>query len=451
MNKKNEAVTDLTEGKIQNQLIKFAIPVIFTNLLQTFYSIADMLVVSWFVGTSGVSALNNAAQVTYIITNMTIGLSLGGSITISQYFGKKDKTNQDETTGTFCTLFTALGLFFTVVFFLLSRAGLIAMNTPAEALDQADIYLKTCSLGIFFVFGYNMLASTLRAVGNTRKSFHFILTATITNFVLDILLVGLLKMGTFGAALATVIAQIAAFTMALVYLLKQRDVFVFNLAALRPKWKKVKLILKIGVPTAIQMTVAGLSFIVVTYFLNGYSVAVSAANGLSSKIRDISLMYINSFLTVTSSMIAQNLGAGKYDRAKETMFTSMKITFFGALAIVIIVEITAPYLLTLFGADEAVVTIGSRNLRIEIIGQLFYAVFFIFQALMTGASHTLYVLLSSFVNCIVFRVALCVSLNYFFGLTGIYVALMLAPGTAIPICYAYYKSRIWRRSIVRQY
>lgn len=445
--KKTEGMTDLTGGKILSQLVRFAIPVILTNLLQNFYGIADTFIVSRFIGMSGVSALTNAGQITYIITNMTIGLSLGGNIMISQYFGRKNKQSQDETTGSFLTLFAILGILFTVVFFVAGRASLTAMNTPPEVLEQAVAYLKTCSVGIFFVFGYNALASTLRAVGNSKKPFHCILAATVTNLALDIVFVGVLKMDTFGAALATVVGQIVAFVIALRYLYRQRDVFVFSLAALRLRWDKVRLILKIGIPTAVQWTVAGLSFVVVTYFLNGYGVVVSAANGLSARIRDVSMMYINSILSVTSAMIAQNLGAEKYDRARETMLTAMRLAFAGALLIVIVVEFAAPQLIALFGADEQVVAAGAKNLRIEIVGQLFYTVFFMLQALMTGAGHTMYVLMTSFINSMVFRIALCVALNFFFGLTGVYVALMLAPGTAIPICYAYYRRGRWRRTL----
>lgn len=441
----NAHQNDLTEGRILPALIRFSLPMIAANLLQAFYGVVDIYVVSVFVGRDGVSALNNASQITYIITNAVIGLAMGGNILIGQYFGRRDQKNQSETTVTFLGLFLVIGLMSTVFFGCLSFWMLEAIQTPAEVLSAAHHYLLICSLGIVFVYGYNAFASILRAVGNSRKPMHFIAFATVTNIVLDFLFVGVFQWNTAGAALATVCGQAVAFLMALRYFWKNREVFLPGGARWKIDWKRAGQILRLGIPTAVQMTVAGISFVVVTYLINGYGVVVSAGNGLSSKIRDICLLFINSMVNVASSMIAQNIGAQKYGRAKEVMFATMKLTVSATVVLVALIEVFAPQLVSLFQPDAEVLGAAVYNLRIEVLGQLFYAVFLSYHTLMTGAGHTLCVLGSSFTNCILFRALLGILLERQFGLTGLYCALAIAPASSIPIGWVYYKSGIWHR------
>ena len=136
-----------------------------------------------------------------------------------------------------------------------------------------------------------------------------------------------------------------------------------------------------------------------------------------------------------------------YDRAKEVMYTAMKITMLMAVTMIIIVELLAPQLAAIFTGDPAVQAAAVMNLRIEILGQIFYAVFFVYHSLAIGAGHTLFAMSSSFVNCILFRVVLAVTFNHFFGLTGIYWACMIAPSVSVPLGWLYTRSNVWRRSL----
>lgn len=437
---------DLTRGSVRGQLIRYAVPIMTTSLLQAIYGIVDMLVVSRLVGDTGASAVNNANQISFLITNVAIGLSNGGSVLVGQYFGSGDRENREKTIGTFMTIFAVTGAVAALLFFLLS--GQITAWLRAPAYNDTYDYLSISAWGYFAVFVYNMLASTLRAVGNSRTPLYCALISTVLNIGLDVLFVGPLGMGTGGAALATVIAQYISVFLALGYMLFHRGIFSFSPALFRPDREKLRLIFKVGVPCAIQWTIASISWLAVTWLINGYGVTCSAASGVNSKIRDFSHVFILAMSTGTSSMIAQTLGARKYDRAKDVMYTAMRLSLVLAGISVAISAIFAPQLAGLFTDDAEVIKYAALNLRIEMISELWYAIFLIYHSLMTGAGHTKLVLFSSFCNCILVRVPLAILLNALFGIVGIYAACAVAPIVSIPIGMIYTKRGSWRTSLV---
>ena len=436
---------DLTQGSVSRQLLKYAIPVVSTSLLQAVYSLVDMLIVSRMLGPAGASGVTNAAQATHVLTQIAIGLSNGGNIMVGQYFGSRDEKSRTETTGTFFTLFAILGIVVAALSFSVSGPFLRFMGAPAYG--EALAYLRISTLGLIFVFGYNAIASVLRAVGNSKAPLVFIFISTVVNIGLDLLFVGPLKMGTAGAALATVIAQGVSFLIALIYMLRSHDIFSFSRENLKIRFDKLKQILKVGIPCAVQMTVAGISWLTVTYLINDYGIVWSAANGFSAKIKDFLLLFITATTTATSSMIAQNLGAGEFERAKNTMFTAMRIALGMAAAFILLVEILAPTLMSVFTPEEDVIAAGALNLRIEIVSQIFYAVFLIFHSLMLGAGDSLWVLFSSFTNCILFRLVFALILEHIWGITGVFIACAIAPTISIPIGIYYFKSNRWQKSL----
>lgn len=437
--------TDLTQGSVRRQLIRYAAPVVATTVMQTVYSLVDLLVVSHLLGSAGSSGVSNSSQVMLVLTNIAVGLSNGGNILVSQYFGAGDEKRRQRVTGTFLTLFALVGLAVAAACFLLSGSILRVMKAPAYG--EALAYLRVASVGLVFVYLYNCLASVLRAVGNSRQPMRIIVVTSIVNVVLDVLFVGPLGLGTGGAALATVVSQGLSCLLALRYLLRHRDIFSFSRRLLRPCGEDVLRILKLGIPCAVQMSVAGLSWITVTFLVNGYGVECSAASAYAAKVKDLSMMFITSLSNAASVMIAQNLGARKFDRAMDVLRQAVALSVVISGVLVLLVELSAPLLARAFTDDPAVIAIAAKNMRIEIIGQLFYAFFLIFHAMMIGAGDTYMVLVSSFVNCIVFRIVLCLIFNSLWGLTGIFVACAIAPFTSIPVGLIYLRSGHWRKSI----
>lgn len=286
---------DLTQGSVTKQLIRYALPVVASSLLQAIYSLVDMLVVSRLLGETGASGVSNASQFITVLTQVAIGLSNGGNILVGQYFGAGDRKNREETTGSFFTLFVLLGAAVSVIVFFVAGPFMTMMGAPARA--EAVAYLTAACWGLFFVYGYNAFASVLRAMGNSRTPMTCVLVSVVTNIGLDILFVGPLGLGTAGAAWATVISQGISCVMCFVYLLGHREFFSFQRELLRMRWEKIRVILKLGIPCAVQMTVAGISWLVVTYLINDYGAVISAANAYSGKVKDLSGMFISATST----------------------------------------------------------------------------------------------------------------------------------------------------------
>lgn len=436
---------DLTQGNVRKTLMKYAIPMVLTNLMQSLYSIIDMIIVGQFIGGTAVSAINNGSLVMAFLVQIAIGFTVGGNIVIGQYFGAKKDTDAKEASGTLFAFTFYSGIICSIAFYFLSQKLLILLGAPA--LEEATIYLKTCSVGIIFTFSYNALTATLRAVGNSKKPFHFIATSMIVNIILDVAFVAILNWGIFGVAFATLISQFIAFALALAYVYKNRLYTGFTKEYLKVNVHKLKLIIKYGIPLSLQSTVGSISWLAVAYLLNKYGADVSAGNGISNKIKEFCQLFISAVTSATVTMVAQNIGAKEFDRAKKVMFECMKITLSLAFLFIVICELFAPFLVSIFINEPIVASHAITNLRIEIIAQVFYAGFFTFNVLATGSGHTVFVMFNSFLNCIVLRLILAFLLESTIGLTGIYVACMIAPSISVPVGYLFYRSNKWKISL----
>lgn len=440
--------TDLTTGGIYKSLVKYAAPVVGSNLLQALYGLVDTIVAGQFIGSAALSGLTNANMVTTMFTQIIMGLCMGGGILVGQYFGAKDRENTHASAATLFTGSLLAGVLAAVVLFFGSRGILVLLGAPA--LTEADVYLRTCAVGFLFVAGYNGAAAVLRAVGNSKAPLACVAATAAVNMVLDVLFVAGFGWGVFGAALATVISQAASFVVAVWHLTRSPEVFGIYLHKLYLRRDMLRRELKLGLPCAVQMSVAAISWLSVTFLINGYGVAVSAGNGVSNRIKEFCQLFITAMTTATSSMIAQNIGAGQYDRARETMYSAMKITVGMAMAIIAVVQLTAPWLVALFTDDGATAAAAVRNLRIEIFGQIFYAIFLVYHGLMLGSGDTWFVFLSSFINCILARITLGVTFNHIWGLDGLYLACMIAPFTSVPFGLWYDRRGRWRRTIIKE-
>lgn len=441
--KKTDMTFELTEGSVRSRLIQYAVPLVIISLMQSLYSMADLMISGHFIGARGISGINNSSQVMELLTKIMIGLSQGGSILIGQFFGAKEDEKRKETTNTLFYSFIVMSVVLATVIYL--SAGTILKALDAPAYEEALAYLRICSIGIFFIAGYNALVAAVRGVGDSKRPMKIILFSICVNVLLDLLLVGGFRMGTRGAAIATVISQGVSFLLILIHVLKNPDIFGIRL--LQPVFytRRFSRIIALGIPCAVQMSLAAVSWLTVTKFVNGYGVTASAGAGVSAKIKDFCQLFISAVSSASATMVAQTLGAGKYDRAKEVLYTAMKLTCAAALVLIVAVEIGAPVFAGFFTRDSGAVDVAALNLRIEIIGQIFYAVFMMYHGFAIGAGHTWFVLFSSFVNCILVRVVLVVILESFLGISGIFLACMIAPSASVPLGMVYVKTDVWRK------
>ena len=435
---------DLTQGVIWKKLIMYAGPVVLSSLLQSAYSITDLIVAGWFIGKDGISAINNAGQVMTILTQIIMGITIGGNILMGQYFGSRQHDQRRQTTRTLFSFSLLAGVGMMGVIFLLSRPILLALDAPA--LDQGQSYLQVCAFGLPAIFGYNAMAAMLRSVGDSKQPFYCVAVTAGCNIVLDCLFMGAFQWGVEGAALATVLAQWASFLVCSAYVQRHKGLFGLE-RRLSIQRDKLATMLKLGIPSAIQMTVVGLSWLAMTFLINHYGVEASAASGICAKIKDVSLMFTLALYTAATTMVAQCLGAQKFDRASRVVHVAMRFSLGVTAVLILLIELFAPQILAIFHPDQVTMDIALENLRIEILGQIFYASFMVYNALPMGAGHTLFALGSSLLNCIVVRVVLALILDHYFGLTGIFWACAIAPASSVPLGYIYEHRGKWRRSL----
>ena len=421
---------NLTEGSVFRSLLKYAAPMIVTSILQAVYSIVDIWIAGIYIGGSGISGISNGSLIMNLITQIAIGITVGGNVLISQYFGSGMETDRRKAVGTLLVSSLIMSVFFGFIFYASARPLLVFLNAPA--LEEAVVYVQICSMGMLFIFGYNALSAL----------------ATAVNVVLDYIFIAEMDMGVAGAAIGTATAQGVSFFTALIYTARHGGDYGFDSKELKVYGEKLKKILRLGFPIALQWTIASVSWLAVAFLINLYGVDVSAGNGISNKIKDFCQLFITAMTSAAATMAAQNLGAGKFDRAREVLNSCLKTTIIMAFIIIAIVEAAAPFIVSFFNKDPIICGHAVTNIRIEIIAQIFYAGFLSYNILATACGDTIFVMANSFLNCIVVRLILAFALESVMGIMGVYLACMIAPASSVPVGWYYCKREKWKKRLV---
>ncbi|MDR3292655.1 MAG: MATE family efflux transporter, partial [Clostridiales bacterium] len=309
--------TDLTQGSVAKNLIRFSLPFLAANLLQAMYNLSDMVIVGNFNGAIGASAVGVGGQLTFLVINIISGLAIGGTVVIAQLLGAKEDALLGKALGTIFTLYLIAAAAFTALMFALNPVILHAITKESpDVYREALKYVNICTAGNIFIFGYNAVSSVLRGMGDSRHPLMFVAVATVINILLDLLFVGPFKMGAAGAALATIIAQAISFVLSIVFLRKKKFVFDFRPKSFRIDKALCKKILKIGLPAAIQGALTTMSFMVLTGVADTVaSVAGTTAISVVGKINSVAILPALAMQMSVSSVAGQNFGAGKPKRA----------------------------------------------------------------------------------------------------------------------------------------
>ena len=311
----NSQNSRLTEGPVGRALLRFALPFLLASFLQALYGAADLFVVGRFTGSAAVSAVAIGSQVMQTITGIILGVSMGGTVLIAHSVGAKDAQGAARAVGTVTVLFGLLAAALTPVMLLCARPAAALMETPAEAMDAAVRYLYICACGIPFIIGYNAVSGIFRGMGDSKTPVLFIALACAINIAADFILTGALDMGAGGAAIATVTAQGISFFASLLYMKKRGLGFPFGRKDIALDRAAAGSILKVGLPLAMQDALVNVSFLVITAIINTLGVVASAAVGVVERIIGFAMLPPGSFASAVATVTAQNMGAGKPERA----------------------------------------------------------------------------------------------------------------------------------------
>ena len=447
----NKAIErNLTKGNVAIQLILFALPFMLSNLLQTLYNVADMLIVGNFVGTEGISGVNIGGQVTFILTNIVVGLSVGGTVVIAQYLGSGDRKSMNEAIMTLITFLSIAAVVLTVVMMLLSDGILRLIQTPQEAYGQAKSYLSITLLGTIFIFVYNAFAAILRGLGDSKRPLYFVFIACGINVILDLLLVGVFKMEAMGAALATIISQAISMFACIFYLKRSNLGFDFKFNSFRIYKKSLLVLMQLGIPISIQNVIINFSFLVLTTIANGMGVSASAAVGIVGKYNGFAILPAVAVSNSVSAMVAQNMGAGMVERAKKTFHTGFLLSFSVSLFVFVITQLFPEQILSIFGKDPKMISDGVAYLRTFSIDYLIVPAAFCLNGLITGSGHTIVSSVSGIMSSLGFRIPFAILLGVTLskGMQGLGLAAPLASIGTTLIVYIYYISGKWKTSTV---
>lgn len=358
---------NLTTGSVFKNVILFSLPYLLSYFLQTLYGMADLFIIGQFEGVASTTAVSIGSQVMHMLTVMIVGLAIGTTVSIGQAVGANDRKLAAKDTGNTVTLFMAVSVALTVILLALVHPIVSVMSTPEEAADGTAAYLTICFIGIPFITAYNIISSIFRGMGDSKSPMYFIAVACAANIGLDYLFIGVFRLGSAGAALGTTVSQAVSVVVSLAVILKRKSI-VLERADFKPYWPVMRKILRIGIPITLQDGFIQISFIIITVIANRRGLADAAAVGIVEKIMSFLFLIPSSMLSAVSALGAQNIGAGKPERAVKTLRCAVLLAASVSFVIVAGMQLIAEPVVALFidssRADSyEVIRLGGQYLR----------------------------------------------------------------------------------------
>jgi len=444
---------NLVKGSVVKQLLMFAIPFIISNVIQSLYSVADMIIVGQFAGPASMSGVNIGGQMIFILTNIIFGLCAGATVLIGQYLGSGERENLKQTVATLFTLLLISSVVLSGIMLIFRNQALDLILTPEESYSESLAYLTITALGTIFIFGYNAFSAVMRGMGDSKRPLIFVTIACVTNVFLDLLFVGVFHLDAAGAAIATVISQAVSMILCIIYFKRNNFIFDFKLKSFRIYKERFGVLMKIGIPTSVQNVVTSVSFMAITTMVNTFGVTASAAVGAVGKLNMFAILPAIAVSSSISAMSAQNIGAGEIGRAKKTMLTGMGLSFVMCTIIFVLVQLFPEQLLRVFSDDENLLAEGALYLRYVSFDYLIAPIMFSFNGLFIGSGHTMFSLINSLMSSILIRVpaAYILGIALDLGIKGLGLGIPAATVLTLSISIWYFLSGRWKSSKVTKY
>ena len=370
---------NLTTGSVWRTVLSFSLPFFLSYFLQTLYGMADLFIIGQFCGVESTTAVSVGSQVMHMLTVMIVGLAMGGTVMIGQSVGAGKREQAARATGNTVTLFMVLSVLLTAALLLSVNPIVAAMSTPKEAAAGTAVYLTICFLGIPFITAYNIISSIFRGLGDSKSPMYFIAVACAANIALDYLFIGAFGMGPAGAALGTTLSQTISVLTALAVIVRRNAGIRLSAPDFKPRREIMGGLLKIGVPVALQDGFIQIAFIVITIIANRRGLNDAAAVGIVEKIIGILFLVPSSMLQTVSALSAQNIGAGKYDRARLTLRYAASISVAWGIAAALMMQAEAETAVGLFADSPEVIRLGGQYMRGYVWDCIFAGIHFCFS------------------------------------------------------------------------
>ncbi|MEQ2456364.1 MATE family efflux transporter [Flavonifractor hominis] len=353
----------LTEGSVPRKMLLFALPIFLSNLFQQLYNAVDSLIVGNFIGSSALAAVGSSGSLILLLIGFINGVSLGAGVLIARFFGAGDEKNLERAVHTTVALGLVSGVVLTVVGVLLTPQILRWIGTPADVIENSILYFRVYFLGSSAVVLYNMGASILQSVGDSRSPMKYLIFSSVVNVVLDLLFVAVFHWGIASAALATIISQAVSAFLAFRKLTLTRHSY-------RVCWRRVRFdgdmfrqVITLGVPSGVQSSVISLANVIVQANINAFGSSAMAGCGAYSKVEGFAFLPVTCFALALSTFVSQNIGAKRYDRVREGMRFGLLCSPLLAEGIGLIIFALAPVLISAFNSEPEVLAFGVADAR----------------------------------------------------------------------------------------
>jgi putative MATE family efflux protein len=442
---------DFTTGHEGKLIFKFAAPMLIGNIFQQLFSVVDSIVVGKFIGKEALAAVGASFPVIFIMVSMIIGLVMGTTVVISQYFGAKDYVKVKRAIDTMYIYTIVIGIITTIIGILISEPILRLIDLPEEILPQAVLYLKIYLSGILIFFGFNGTSAVLRGLGDSKTPLYFLIIASIANIILVMLFVGVFKWGVAGAAYATLLANAIAFGLAIWWLNKTHKIIRIAIRGLHFDKETFQQSLRIGLPTGVQQTLVAMGAIALMDIVNKFGTDVIAGYSVASRLDSLALIPAMSFSQALSTFVGQNIGAKKPERIKAGLIATIKMSGIVTIVTTAFIVIWGHLVMKMFTNDSEVIRLGDQYLTIVSIFYITFTMMFIYNGVTRGAGDTFFPMLFSILSLWIIRIPFAWYFSGKIGVAGIWWSIPAGWAVGLALSYFYYKTGRWKKKTVVKY
>lgn len=439
---------DLTNGNEGKLIFKFAAPMLLGNVFQQLFSVVDSIVVGNFVGKEALAAVGASFPVIFIMVSMIIGLVIGTTVVISQYFGAKNLVKVKRAIDTMYIYSAVFGIITTVVGIIIAEPLLRLLGLPEDIMPQAVKYLQIYLSGMIVFFGFNGTSAVLRGLGDSKTPLYFLIIATVSNIILDLLFVAVFKWGVAGAAYATLVSNAIAFGMAIWWLNKTHKIIRIAIRGLHFDREVFQHSIRIGLPTGIQQTLVAIGALALMGIVNKFGTNIIAGFSVASRLDALAVIPAMSFSQALSTFVGQNIGANKPERIRAGLIATLKMSGIVTIVTSLFIIFGGHLLMSMFTKDTEVIRIGDNYLTIVSAFYIMFTLMFIYAGVMRGAGDTLIPMFISLLSLWIIRIPMAWYLSGKIGEDGIWWSIPAGWFVGLALSYFYYKSGRWKKKSV---
>jgi len=433
---------DMTRGPVLRQMVKFGIPVFFGMIFQRIYNFADVYIVGHYLGDEALAAVSIAGTVMFLLLALNTGVTTGVGVVLSQYFGGNKQEEMKKAYVASAIVAVGVTVLITGIGLLTAEPLLRLMQTSDELMPYAKDYLVIIYIGCVGTMLYNFSASVLRAVGNSVIPLVFLIVSSVLNIVLDIIFIAVIPLGTAGAALATVVAQMISGLLCMIY---AKKILAF-MKVKREEWQMdfvlIKEILKYAIPATVQMSIITISDMTLQAVINTYGTAMIVAYGVCLKVEGIGWELTTAVGSAVGTFTGQNVGAKNMERTKKGIRCAHLLNIIATGAFGVIIYITAPFIMKAFTESAEAIRYGVEYMRIFSCFFFFGGLVVVFQYFLRFAGDVLFTLLMG-VSEVITRIGLALFLPGVVGYVGLWFVSPVTWTVAAIVGMVRYYSNTW--------